>query len=106
MASVSGYGSTQQQSNTIQTMPAQSSWIAAFEYDATNLRLTTHLRDGSIHQHTFVMPLEWEALKTSQNHSKHWAQSIKGKKLSIRIKSAKAPKSELITKIRSKGRTP
>ena len=88
------------QTQAIQMLPASSSFIAAFEYDPTQMRLTTHLKDGAIYQHTFVTGLDWQALQTSQNHSKHWADNIKGKKLSIRVKSAKAPRSE----IKRKGR--
>ena len=82
------------QPQPIQMMPAISSFIAAFEYDPSQMRLTTHLKSGAIYQHTFVMPMDFEALKLSHNHSKHWASAIKGKKLGIRIKSAKAAKSE------------
>lgn len=79
----------------IVTMPANSSFIAAFEYDQQNLTLTTHLKSGAIYQAKFVLPLDWTALQTSQNHGKHWANNIKGKKLSVRVKSAKAPRSEI-----------
>jgi hypothetical protein len=84
----------------IQTMPANSSFIAAFEYDQANLTLTTHLKNGAIYQHKFVVPLDWLALQTSQNHSKHWSDNIRGKKASVRVKVAKAPRSD----IRKKGR--
>lgn len=77
------------------TVPAKSSWIAAFEYDAANLTLTTHLKSGAIYQHKFVTPLDWQTLQASQNHAKHWADSIKGKKICVRIKSAKAPKGDI-----------
>ena len=83
------------------SMPAKSSFIAAFEYDASQLTLTVHMLNGSIYQQKFVTPLDWAALQTSQNHSKHWANNIKGKKLSVHIKSAKAPRSE-IRRIRGK----
>jgi hypothetical protein len=39
--------------------------------------------------------LDWLNLKTSQNHGKHWGKAIKGKKIGIRIKSAKSAKSEV-----------
>lgn len=84
----------------IQTMPANSSFIAAFEYDQANLTLTTHLKNGAIYQHKFVVPLDWLALQTSQNHSKHWSDNIRGKKASVRVKVAKAPRAD----IRKKGR--
>jgi hypothetical protein len=77
----------------LQTMPANSSFIAAFEYDQANLTLTTHLKSGAIYQAKFFLPSEWEALKTSQNHSKHWANKVKGKKLSVAVKRVKTPKS-------------
>jgi hypothetical protein len=76
-------------------MVAQSSWISLFEYDPAQLRLTTHLKDGSIHQHTFVTALDWAGLQTAQSHGKHWANNIKGKKLGIRVKSARAPLGEI-----------
>ena len=79
----------------IETVPANSSFIAAFEYDPNTMRLTTHMKDGAIYQHTFVLPLDWFALKTSAKHGKHWSASIKGKKLGIRVKSAKTANSEL-----------
>lgn len=79
----------------IQTVPANSSWIAAFEYDAANLTLTTHLKDGAIYQHKMFLPVNWEDLKTAPNHSKHWSDQIRGKHASVRIRADKAPKSEL-----------
>lgn len=75
----------------IEKVASQSSWIAAFEYDPTNLTLTTHLKSGAIYQHKFVVPSEWENLKSAQSHSKHWADHIRGKKVSVTVKSAKAP---------------
>lgn len=74
-------------------MAAKSSWIESFEYDPASLRLTTHLKSGAIYQHTFVNPLEWLALQTSQSHSKHWADNIRGKKLSVKVKTVKSPDS-------------
>lgn len=97
MASLNG-PINQPSSTPIVTMPAVSSFIAAFEYDQANLTLTSHLKDNSIYQHKFVLPADWLALQTSQNHSKHWANNIKGKKLGVRLKSAKSPRSELRTK--------
>ena len=79
----------------LQTFVPQSSWISLFEYDQQNLSLTVHLKDNSIYQSKMVFPLEWTALQTAQNHGSHWAKNIKGKKLSVRLKSAKAPKSEI-----------
>lgn len=79
----------------IQTMAADSSFIAAFEYDQPNLTLTTHLKSGAIYQHKFCLPSDWAALQTSQNHGAHWARNIKGKKISVAIKKVKTPKSEL-----------
>ena len=72
-----------------------SSFISFLEYDQQNLTLTTHLMSGAIYQHKFVTPLDFENLITSQNHGRHWSANIKGKKLSVHIKRAKAPKSEL-----------
>lgn len=94
MASVNS-NATAPATQAIQFMPAASSFISAFEYDPNQLRLTAHLKSGAIYQHTFVTALDWAALQTSQNHSKHWANNIKGKKLGIRIKSAKTAKSEI-----------
>ncbi len=96
MASVSG---SQPSGSTpgIQKMPSQSSFIAGFEYDQANLTLTTHLKSGAIYQHKFFLPSEWSALQTAQDHSKHWADKVRGKKASVRVKSAKAPNSEIKT---------
>jgi hypothetical protein len=83
---------TQRKSNApLQFVASNSSWIAAFEYDQANMRLTAHLKDGSIYQHTFVTSLDWDALRTSKNHSQHWSRAIKGKKLAVKIRSAKSP---------------
>jgi hypothetical protein len=79
----------------IVTMPATSSFLAAFEYDQQNLTLTTHMKNGAIYQQKFFLPMDWLALQTSQDHSKHWSKNVRGKKLSVKIKSAKAPKSSL-----------
>ena len=79
----------------IQSMPAMSSFIALFEYDQQNLTLTTHFKSGAIYQSKFVLPADWTALQTSQNHGKHWSNNISRKKASVRVKTAKAPKSEL-----------
>lgn len=102
MATVKADLTAQASAPGLEIFPAMSSWIAAFEYDAANLTLTTHLRSGALYQHKMVLPLDWESLKTSQNHSKHWANNIKGKKISVKIKGAKAPLSE--TKHRHYGR--
>lgn len=79
----------------IVTMPAMSSFIAAFEFDQANLTLTVHMKDSSIYQSKFFLPINWTDLQTSQNHSKHWANNIKGKHLTVKVKSAKSPKSEI-----------
>jgi hypothetical protein len=79
----------------IVTMPAMSNFIAAFEYDLNNLTLTTHLKSGAIYQAKYFLAMEWTDLQTSQNHSKHWANNIKGKHLTVKVKSAKSPKSEI-----------
>ena len=103
MASFNQPVAASQSTPALQTMPAiGSSFIAAFEYDQNNLTLTTHLKSGAIYQAKFVLPSEWTALQTSQNHSKHWANHIKGKKLSVTVKSAKAPRSEMKKKGRKK----
>ena len=96
MASVAGSGQPQS-TPAIQKMAAQSSWIAAFEYDQANMTLTTHLKSGAVYQHKFVLPSEWTALQTAQNHSKHWADRIRGKKLSVIVKSAKSPNGAIKT---------
>jgi hypothetical protein len=85
---------TQSPASGLSTLVPASSWIAMFEYDPQNLRLTTHLKNGAIYQHIFVLPSEWTALVTSQHHSKHWSSTIKAKKQSIAIKRQKAPNSE------------
>ena len=101
MASVNQPSKDSQSSKPLETMPAvNSSFIAAFTYDSGNLTLTTHLKNGAIYQHKFVVPLDWLALQTSQNHSKHWSDNIRGKKASVRVKVAKAPRAD----IRKKGR--
>ena len=82
-------------------VPAQSSFIASFEYDAANLTLTTHLKDGSIYQHKFVTPIDFDLLLTSKSQSKHWANSVKGNKQVVKVKTAKTPNSD-IRKGRSK----
>src|ERR1035437_6469859 len=98
MASVNQPAGASKSTPAIETMPAiNSSFIAAFSYDAANLTLTTHLQSGAIYQAKFVLPSEWTALQTSQNHSKHWANHIKGKKLSVTVKSAKSPNSAIKT---------
>lgn len=76
-------------------MAVQSSFLAGFEYDQANLTLTTHLKSGAIYQHKFVLPSEWTALQTAKSPSKHWADSIRGKKASVRVKISKAPNSEI-----------
>ncbi len=83
------------QAPAIQKVAANSSFISEFEYDPTNLTLTTHLKSGAIYQHKFVTPLEFAQLQTSQNHSKHWSNSIKGRKVSVTVKATKAPNSEI-----------
>lgn len=79
----------------MQSFVPQSSFIALLEYDQNNLTLTTHLKSGAIYQHKFVLSLDFENLKTSQNHGSHWTKNIKGKKLSVAIKKVKTPKSEV-----------
>ena len=91
MASIAGSGGGQQGAPQIEKIASQSSWIAAFEYDAQNLTLTTILKSGAIYQHKFVVGSEWTALKSAQSHSKHWADHIRGKKVSVTVKSAKSP---------------
>ena len=100
MATVTGSTATAAPAQGIVTMPAVSSFIAAFEYDATQLTLTTHLKSGAIYQHKFVTPLEFSLLQTSQNHSKHWSDNIKGKKVPVKAKVIRSPTAE----IKHKGR--
>jgi hypothetical protein len=95
MASIAQLVESKAATTQIQTFVPRSSFLALLEYDQNNLTLTSHLLNGSIYQAKFFLPTDWEALKTSQNHGKHWANNVKGKKLSVRIKSAKAPKSEI-----------
>jgi hypothetical protein len=94
MASVSGSATQGTKTQAIVTFVPKSSFIALLEYDQTNLTLTTHMMKGGIYQHKFVVPLDWEGLQTAQNHGKHWSQQIKGKKLGVKVRSAKAPNSE------------
>lgn len=79
----------------IEKLAVQSSFIAEMEYDEQNLALTTHLKSGAIYQYKMVLPGEWNALRTAKNPSKFWADSIRGKKLSVKIKVNKSPKSEI-----------
>jgi len=76
----------------LQTMPAKSSFISAFEFDSVNLRLTVHFKSGAIYQYSFYLAVAWEQLKQSQNHSKHYADNIKGKFGGTRIKNANHPR--------------
>lgn len=94
MASVAGQPGSGS-NPAIEKVASQSSWIASFEYDPANLTLTTHLKSGAIYQHKFVVPSEWTALKTAQSHSKHWADHIRGKKVSVTVKSAKSPNGQI-----------
>ena len=95
MASIAtGPQAPQQSTPVLQTFVPQSSFLALVEYDQANLRMTTWLKSGAIYQHTFCTVLDFEALKTAQNHGSHWSKNIKGKKLGIRLKSAKSAKSE------------
>ena len=95
MASIAQAAQSQQPAaQAIQSFVPKSSFLAFIEYDPVNLRMTSHLFSGAIYQHTFCLPMDFENLKTSQNHGKHWAKHIKGVKLGIRIKSAKSAKSE------------
>ena len=86
----------------LQTLVPQSSFLALFEYDQQNLTLTSHLKSGAIYQHKFVLPADWTALQTSQNHGKHWSSQIKGKKLSVTVKKARSPRSGIIEQRRQK----
>lgn len=86
---------TYRQQAALETFSPKSSFLAALEYDVTNLTLTTHMLKGGIYQHKFVTPGDWSALQVSQNHGQAWSKIIKGKKASVIVKSAKAPKSEL-----------
>ena len=79
----------------LQTLPAKSSFLAAFQYDEVNMRLTIHMKDGKIYQYAQVFPSEWTALVTSQNHNKFYSDAIRGKKSSIKIKASPAPTSQL-----------
>ena len=79
----------------MQTLIPKSTFISMLEYDQTNLTMTSWMSNGSVYQHKFIMPLDWDALKTAQNHGKHWSKNIRGKKLSVKVKSAKAPKAEM-----------
>lgn len=92
MQTIRGGPARMQRTDKIVTLPVQSSFIAAMDYDPTNLALTTHMKNGAIYQHKFVLPSDWEDLKAAQNHSKFWSDNIRGKKASVRIKSAKSPR--------------
>ena len=91
MASVFNSNSTKPPTQGLQTLVPKSSWITMYEYDPQNLRLTTNLKNGSIYQHTFVMPLEFQALTTSANHAIYFTRNIKGKKLGIKVKVHRSP---------------
>ena len=78
----------------LQTFVPVSSFLAFLEYDPVNLRITSHLKSGAIYQHTFCLGADWTNLISSQNHGKHWASAIKGRKQSIRIKTAKSAKAD------------
>jgi hypothetical protein len=95
MASVAGVGRLNQRPAQpgIINIPAQSSFISAFEYDPANLTLTTHLKSGAIYQHKFVTPGDFDLLRTSKDHSRFWSTSIRGKKQSVRVKVSKSPNS-------------
>ena len=98
MASIAGVKLGQQRSSKAPVkVGAKSSFIAEFEYDEGNLTLTTHLKSGSIYQHKFVVPSEFEALKTAKSQSKHWSDFIRGKKASVVVKAHKAPNSGIKT---------
>jgi hypothetical protein len=99
MASVAGPSTltTGRSTAALAKMPAQSSFIAEFEYDETNLTLTTHLKNGAVYQHKFVLPSEFIALQTSKNQSKHWSDNIRGKKASVTVIAKKSPRSEIKT---------
>lgn len=88
MASLSGSKTNQATTPQIVTMPAKSSWIDAFEYDQQNLRLTVHLKNGSKYQYIFYLPVAWNQLQTSQDHSEHFSRNIRGKYGSVRIRNA------------------
>jgi hypothetical protein len=88
MASLPPNQAKQVATGGLETFPAKSSWIDSFEYDSINLRLTTHLKDGNIYQHVFVLPITWDALKTSEKHSDFWIHNVKGKFASIHVKKA------------------
>ena len=75
----------------IHHLPSTSSFIAAFEYDETNLTLSTWMRNGSLYQAKFFLPADWDNLKTSQNHSKHWANNVKGKHATTRVIFRQSP---------------
>ncbi len=90
MASVAGL-TGQSSAKAIQSFVPTSSFISLLEYDESNLTLTTHLSNGAIYQHHFVLPVEFDALKTSQNHGKYWSNNIKGKTLGTKVKGIKAP---------------
>ena len=85
----------QEQEQGIITVPAKSSWISSFEYDQTNLRLTTHLKSGAIYQHIFFLPINWDQLIQSQDHGSYWTKAVKGKFASVKVKHANHPKPSL-----------
>lgn len=98
MASIAGAGRIAAPSKSTKPLVkigAKSSFIAEFEYDAHNLTLTTHMKNGAIYQHKMVDPDDWEGLKTAESQGKYWSDFIRGKKTSTRVKIAKAPNSEV-----------
>ena len=101
MASIAGVGKINAPRSTqikpLEKLGAQSSFIAEFEYDARNLTLTTHMKNGAIYQHKMVDGDDWDALKTSKSQGKYWSDFIRGKKASVRVKIAKSPNSGIKT---------
>lgn len=97
MAGVNGPGQSSRSTPGLQKVAADSSWIAAFEYDEANMTLTTILKSGAIYQHKDFHPAEWMQLQTAKSQSKHWSSAIKGLKPSVTVKSAKMPNSAIKT---------
>ncbi|MDE2020353.1 MAG: KTSC domain-containing protein [Patescibacteria group bacterium] len=87
----------------IDSFAPMSSFISLLEYDQNNLTLTTHMLSGAIYQHKFFVPLEWDALKTSQDHGSYWSRAVRGKKLAVRLKASKSPRANLKHKTKTRG---
>lgn len=87
----------QRSTHVLHKIAADSSWIAAFEFDEANETLTTILKSGAIYQHKDFHTADWLGLQTAKSQSKHWSATVKGIKPSVTVKSSKMPNSAIKT---------